>query len=221
MRGYRWTIGAGTNSCWMGTYEIEKQQAFAAAVRSAVKTRPDCAIFDIGANVGFYSLLSARLCADAGNGIVHSFEPFPANLQVLQRHIQLNNLSNVTIHDVAVSDVSGQLNFAAGDCAETGKLDQNGDVAVRTIQLDEEIQNSHLPVPAVIKIDVEGAEAQVLSGARALLSEYKPELLVAIHGSSVLREVQQILSECHYGFEVEADDEPGFFELTATALRTC
>lgn len=215
LRGRRWTIGAGTNSCWVGTYENDKQRAFAEAVRNAASSADGCVVYDIGANVGFYTILAASCCGAEGQ--VHSFEPFPNNLNTLRRHVDLNRLNNVTVHAAAVSETSGTLSFAEGACPETGKLDESGSLAVTAIRLDDEVKESRLPAPDVVKIDVEGAEASVLRGMRDVLQNHKPLLLVALHSSAVRREVEQTLTDCGYTFTVVADDEPGFFELTGAA----
>jgi hypothetical protein len=88
-------------------------------------------------------------------------------------------------------------------------------VEVRTIRIDDEISAERLPVPAVIKIDVEGAEADVLNGARQTLITHKPYLLVAIHGTPVLRVVETILKECDYQYRVECSGDSGMYEIYA------
>lgn len=206
-RGARWTVGSGTHGCWLGTYERKKQDVFVDAIAAGAT------VFDVGANVGFYTVLAARRVGEEGT--VHCFEPFPENLQTLRRHIDLNHCQNVTVHEVAVSDTSGMCRFAAGDCPETGKLDEEGDVEVQVIRIDEETSSGRLPCPDVIKIDVEGAEGNVLLGAKDTLLSHKPILLVAIHGSSVLREVQAILEECRYEVDVESSDDAGMYEVYA------
>jgi FkbM family methyltransferase len=204
LRGGRWIVGAGTHGCWLGTYERPKQRIFARSIS------PDSTVFDVGANVGFYTLLAARRTG----GPVHAFEPFPANLETLRRHIDLNRCQNVQVHDVAVSDAAGVLSFASGDCPETGRLDAGGETQVKVIGIDEEISAGRLPCPDVVKIDAEGAESDVLRGAQSTLTTGRPILLVAVHGTAVLRQVQQILDECRYGVEVEATDD-GMYEVFA------
>ncbi|WP_052031779.1 FkbM family methyltransferase [Novipirellula maiorica] len=200
-------MGAGTNGCWIGTYERDKQQVFTDAATAGAT------VFDVGANVGFYTLLAARCVGK--DGFVHCFEPFPENLRTLRQHLELNPCQNVTVHEAAVSDRSGTYRFASGDCPETGKLDEHGDVEVQVIQIDEETSSGRIPYPDVVKIDVEGAESKVLLGARETLLSRQPILLVAIHGSSMLREVQAIIKDFRYEVEVESSKAPGMYEIYA------
>jgi hypothetical protein len=69
LRGARWIVGPGTHGCCLGTYELPKQREFDKAVREGH------VVYDVGANVGFYSLLAA--CCVGENGKVHAFEPLP------------------------------------------------------------------------------------------------------------------------------------------------
>src|SRR5579871_1243331 len=82
LRGKRWVVGSATHGCWLGSYEQDKQQCFAGAVSVG------SVVYDIGANVGFYSLLASVLVGVSG--AVYSFEPVPRNCHFLRRHVDLN-----------------------------------------------------------------------------------------------------------------------------------
>src|SRR5436853_6940153 len=69
LKGCKWVVGSSIHGCWLGSFEFEKQQLF----RQYVK--PGMTVYDIGANVGFYTLLSSRLAGS--EGAVYSFEPLP------------------------------------------------------------------------------------------------------------------------------------------------
>jgi len=86
----------------MGWYEYEKQRFIAKVLAK------DSVFYDIGANVGFYSLLAAQV---ASNGKVFSFEPSPRNIELLRKHLILNEINNVDILDVALSDIDGRSRF--------------------------------------------------------------------------------------------------------------
>lgn len=210
LRGSKWVVGAGTNGCWIGTYEKHKQSVFLNVVHQGGT------VFDVGANVGFYTLLSSKLVGETGS--VHSFEPYPDNIDSLNRHITLNNCKNVVVHPQAVGQQSGKSRFSAGGCAETGKLDANGEIEVEVLGIDEEILSGNLPVPNAIKIDVEGAEVNVLLGARQLLLRHRPVLLVAIHGTNILREIRPLLEGFQYELDVQTSGDPGLYELFARPI---
>lgn len=139
-------------------------------------------VCDIGANVGFYSLLAARKAAK-----VLALEPLPENLTFLRRHVELNSLhQRIEVFPFAASDHDGQGMFAiVPDNRSEGSLRPDGTMPVRTIKLD-----SLGIVPDLIKIDVEGNEYAVLCGARQTLSAHHPSVLVALHtGDSLCRDL--------------------------------
>lgn len=173
LRGYRWISGSATHGCWLGRYEHEAQAIFADAIR------PGDVVYDIGANVGFYTLLAAKL---SGHGAVIAFEPLPRNLALLQRHLELNAVRNVQVLPLAVSSRSGMARFAAAPNPAMGGLAPSGEIEVTTAALDELIAAGSIPHPSFMKIDVEGAEYDVLTGATKLLAEDRPTILLSSHG---------------------------------------
>src|SRR5437764_415668 len=94
LRGWRWIAGSSTNGCWLGTYERQVQQLF------RERLHPGDTVFDIGANVGFFTLLASKLVE---GGHVYAFEPLPRNLYYLERHIRLNDVTNVSVEALAIA----------------------------------------------------------------------------------------------------------------------
>ena len=86
LRGRRWVVGAGPHGYWLGTYEADKQRLLQTLLREG-----DC-FFDVGANVGFFTLLASALVGRSGR--VVAFEPLPQNLAFLRRHLLLNRPHN-------------------------------------------------------------------------------------------------------------------------------
>lgn len=193
MRGLRWVVGSATHGCWLGSYEAPKQQAMMRELASGA------VFFDVGANVGFYTLLGAR--AVGAGGSVHAFEPAPDNLCFLRRHVRLNRLAQVTVHPVAVSDRPGILRFALTADRHTGHVSDQGDLEVNAVALDDLVAQGELSVPSLIKIDVEGAEFKVLEGARSLLQKHRPIVFLATHGEHVHRQCCDLLHSLGYGLE--------------------
>ena len=174
-RGRRWLRGAANAPEWMGIYEIRKQRALSRLVARGMT------VCDIGANAGFYTLGLARLVGAGGR--VLAFEPLPRNVWKIRRHLTLNHVTNVVLHDCALSDVTGTLRFSEGESDFTGKIwDEGGDLEVPSVRLDQFLQEQSLPDPGLLKIDVEGAEDRVLKGARELLHRAHPVLVLALHG---------------------------------------
>jgi FkbM family methyltransferase len=188
LKGKRWIVGSSNHGCWLGSFEYDKRRAF------EEKVQPGSVVFDIGANVGFYTLLASVLVGPSGK--VFAFEPHPQNLEYLRAHLNLNAVSNVAVMEKAVSDRDGVAFFAGS--GSTGHLAAEGTLRVETVSLDFIIRQRALPPPTYAKIDVEGAESLVLAGAKSLLSDYHPTLFLATHGAEVHRECCQFLTSLDY-----------------------
>lgn len=210
MRGKRWIAGSSDMGCWLGTAELSKVRRF----RGVLKPGMTC--FDIGANVGYYTLLSSVLVGQAGEVI--AFEPLPLNVASLRRHMTINRCRNVQIHDIAVTDIDGTASFAEGPSRSRGHLDASGSVQVRCSRLDSLMAEGSISKPHVLKVDVEGEELKVIEGARQLLESAKPVIFLATHGSDVHAKCVHLLSSIGYGLEA-LDGRPvdSSSELLATA----
>ncbi len=173
LRGKKWVVGSGVHGYWLGSYEYKKQQVLVKMIREG-----DVA-FDIGAHVGFYTLLASMLVGPSGR--VYAFEPLPRNLLYLREHLRLNHISNVTVLEAAVSDRCGVTRFEEGASSFAGCIAANGSFQVETVCLDELVPGK-IPPPACIKVDAEGAEMLILSGAGTTLSTFHPTVLLATHG---------------------------------------
>jgi FkbM family methyltransferase len=123
-------------------------------------------VIDVGANIGYYTLLSARLVGN--NGKVYAFEPEPQNYALLVRNIELNDYKNVIPVNQAVSNKMGKAAlFLNREAGAHGMLPDReniiGVTTVETVNLDEYFKGREYPLD-IIKIDVEGAELAVLKG---------------------------------------------------------
>lgn len=139
--------------------------------------QPGMVIFDIGANIGWYSLHHA---ARDPKCRLHAFEPIPSTLHWLERNLALNPLPNVTIHPFGFSDASGTQRFhvypegsgGASAANNSGRPTvQQVEAPVRT--LDEFVEETRCK-PDLLKVDVEGAELSVFRGGMRTLSSAKP-----------------------------------------------
>ena len=180
LRGCRWYVGAaagptGGLSLIAGAGELAQMKKSADVIRS------EYICFDIGANVGLYSLLFARRAKT-----VYAFEPMPRNLAWLYRTVTVNRLSNVRIIPAAISCRTEWAAFQEGTNCALGHLAAGGQQPVATITLDDFV-GKYAVVPDVIKIDVEGAEVDVLRGGTDCLQTRHPQIFLSCH-SAVLRE---------------------------------
>jgi FkbM family methyltransferase len=135
---------------------------------------------DIGANIGWYTLVAAHALGDRGH--VHSFEPDPAHLAKLSVNVAVNHLDNVTMNELALSDRTGtatlHLNpLNRGDNSLLPFATRRGSALVKLARLDD-YPGLNGERPLVIKIDVQGSEIDVLAGARRLLESYRREIVL-------------------------------------------
>lgn len=149
--------------------------------------RADDVLFDVGANIGLVSLIVASQ-PQFRNGQVHGFEPEPRNLEHMQRNIRANGLeSRVQAHGVALSKEEGTAElFVRGQAGEgrhslVAERGSTGAIEVALTTMDKFCQ-AYDVAPTVVKIDVEGAEGEVLAGMGALFERHRPrELFMEIH----------------------------------------
>lgn len=190
MRGMRWRAQSSNHGCWLGSYEKEKQDLFVQYVK-----RGDV-VYDLGANVGFYSLLASKLVGESGSVI--AFEPVPENLRDLRAHLGLNRIQNVTVYENAVSDCEKQVSFALGENAFIGRIADRGELTVSCVALDALRSKDYLPPPTLIKIDIEGAEVEALEGMKETLRIHHPVLFLATHGPALHRQCVRFLEALGY-----------------------
>lgn len=188
MRGMRWVVGAQNHGMWLGSYEAEKQRAIAAILR------PGDTFVDIGANTGFFTLLGARRVGPTGT--VVAVEPLQRNTDYLNRHIALNRLANVVVVRKAVSDFDGRSSFSEEGWS-TGRLSPGAKSTVEVTTLDSLVHELGVK-PDVVKVDVEGAEIDLLRGARRLLEEVRPILFMAVHSVSLFEDLRKLLPAIRY-----------------------
>lgn len=158
-------------------YEQEMTRWLPVLLREA----PSTVFYDIGANYGYYSLLLGP-AADS----VHAFEPVSRTRAHLSSALTRNQISNVTVYPVALSDHVGSAqirlfsssgNNSLYDVVDRGfTVRQTGTESVALDTLDRHVYELGLPPPGLIKMDVEGAELFVLRGGRRTLREHHPVL---------------------------------------------
>ena len=165
-------------------YETETTRLFESLIK------PGMVIVDVGAHVGYYSLLAARLVGPTGK--VYSFEPDPDNHSLLLKNIEYNGYHNIRAVNYAISNRLGSATLY-NTALDSGRhsiyqhgLPQRGTVTVDTTPMDTFLEGEGWPRIGLVKIDVEGAELDVLMGMEQLIGrspeinlivEFNPRLL--------------------------------------------
>jgi FkbM family methyltransferase len=195
---------------WTGVYEPE----FSAALAGGVQTGDVC--YDVGGYRGFFS----GVCALAGARAVHVFEPLPDNISRIESLIEANPALPLTLHRMAVGAEVGETEFVVMPESSMGKLTGSrfqpeawsGETVTVSIEsLDHLCSSGAIPVPNLIKIDVEGAEAMVLKGAEGILRERHPRLFLELHSRPLAKECSQLLLGIGYGIRtLETGKAPDF-----------
>jgi FkbM family methyltransferase len=202
LRGSWFVLGAaagegGGASIHLGKVEPEQTRCV------VTRLNPGGIFFDVGANVGYYSLLAARRVGPRGR--VVAFEPLARNVLFLERHLRLNRVANVTIVQAACSDHIGvdcfieDLNPALGHLAISADERARGR-RVESVTLDSVAERIGLR-PDMIKIDVEGAELRALRGATVTLSSGRPIVLLSTHSEELRSECIALLAGLGYRVE--------------------
>ena len=135
--------------------------------------RPDDVFYDIGANIGLYSCLVADIVTEP----VIAFEPHPANADRMEQNVELND-ADVSLFRCALADADGEAELSitldkVGSAGHSLVSDPNtsiGSVTITKRHGDDLIAEEGVPQPTVLKIDVEGAEFEVLKGLESTLS---------------------------------------------------
>jgi len=161
-------------------------------------------VFDIGAHLGYYSLLLAKCVGPVGR--VVSFEASPGNFCTLQKNVLINKLENIELINLAVFSKSGTIGISvsptdasSGDWSISRQTDGDS-IQVQTISLDQFCQAKSVS-PDFLKIDVEGAEFDVLMGGRETIGDCRPTMLIELHhfdGDIATNQVPDLLREWNY-----------------------
>lgn len=174
-------------------------------------------VFDVGANIGMYACLAEQ----AGENItVYAFEPHPANITSLRNNINLNK-SDIEVLDFALSNSNGKSEFFAKSTSERGEgigsiSDESHSkemftesITIETNRGDDLISKNVVPNPDILKIDVEGAEIEVLAGFEETLANRGCRaILVEVHNPpNSVRDVKEVLEKYDYKVNILSEGE--------------
>ncbi len=185
--GSRWRLDLRTTferqAFWSGRYDESPLLLLESLLR------PGVVVVDVGANIGFYTVRLARALERLGGGHVFAFEPIPANASRLAYNVRANGLDEiVSIQECALGSSDGRLAFIleneyesttgnASMIGASGEASYSFDTEAAVTTLDGFVERAGLTSCAILKIDVEGAELEVLRGATATIARFRPAIL--------------------------------------------
>lgn len=184
---------------WLGTYEPDLQSALRELIA------PGWVIYDVGANIGYVSLLLAKAAGEGGR--VFAFEALPANVERLRRNVELNGMNaRVAVVAGAVTQTTGPVRFFIHESGGMGKAEGSAgredryqsEVIVEGLSLDEFVFERGNPPPQAVKMDIEGGEVLALPGMCRLLARARPLMLMELHGPESARAAWETLTAAGY-----------------------
>lgn len=189
----------------MGNYEEGTTRLFESSLA------PGMVAIDVGAHVGYYSLLAARQVGSEGK--VYAFEPEPSNFGLLRANVERNGYRNIVLVNSAAANKEGTttLYLSALDNGRHSTyrhgLPGAGSIDVQAMTIDDFLATEGWPKVDLVKIDVEGAELDVLEGMRELLQKAGPIKMIVEFNPRLLRNagvdpIQFLNTPASWGFTV-------------------
>ena len=184
LKGYLWSTSASYDYI-LGEYENPVTLNFFLSW-----LKPGSVYYDIGSNIGFHALTANTII---NTGKIYAFEPMPAVRAVFEKHISLNSKliisNNIILSPMAIANEEKEVEFSNDIAHRDGNTyikesyvfsGAKNKITVQCQSIDGLITLGY-EKPDIIKIDVEGAEYDVLAGAKNTLEQYHPNILLATH----------------------------------------
>jgi FkbM family methyltransferase len=197
---------------WNGIkgFEFQEYEIFTNLIK-------DCkCFFDIGANIGYYSIVAKKFNSSIS---VHGFEPLPSARKYFEINAALNNIPDIFINEIAISNKNGTATFHSNinprfrnlkdhlfgdnslDINSTGNFDRvKLDVKTQTLDSYVEQYLTKNEKIDLIKMDTEGTENLVLQGANIVLTDHRPIIMCEIIHGVIEKEVGEIMVKNNYSF---------------------
>jgi FkbM family methyltransferase len=150
---------------------------------------PGDVFYDVGANVGFFALAGARQVGPAG--AVYAFEPVPENAAAIRAGAELNALAQVEVVERAAGRAAGSDRLLLVEDLSWSHLESRGwhprttdTLEIEIVAIDDLVVEGRVRPPQLVKIDVEGAEIDVLTGMRRTIEEHRPAIVCELHDTA-------------------------------------
>jgi FkbM family methyltransferase len=198
-----------------GIYDYEQTKL----IKKLVKRKH--IVLDIGANIGYFTLILAKQAK-----LVHAFEPEARNFQLLKKNIELNKISNVKLHNMAVAETNGKTMLHL--CEPNRGMHRvypsqwcnEGSNEIQTVRIDDMIHQADF-----IKMDIEGAELGALRGMTHLLKKRDVTIIMEFHPPSIAeyganpRDIYDFMKGSGYDIKLSLEDSISFELLEQIAIE--
>jgi FkbM family methyltransferase len=216
----------GRHLYFYGTYDEPTTRLFQRLLR------PGDIVLDVGAQIGYFSALAAKLVG--ASGAVYAFEAEPRTVRWLTRNLELNGVADrVAVVPLAVADVDHEVRLlytSEGDTAtglsslvqqhDWGAYDRR--VPVRTITIDSYLAERSIPRVDIVKVDVESAEWLVLNGMKATLRNTRPRAVILELTADGLVPIANIVAfMASFGYVGKMLDPRGLLDLDGDSVSYC
>jgi len=209
VNGYKLSLipndaGISTELALFGTHEPLNTKMLASQLRK------DMVCLDIGANIGYYTLLESKIVEN--NGKIIAIEPSPINFGQLQKNIEMEGATNIEVYNLAGGDKDGKIKFLLKKQSNLSRIVSEDEikpsdniVEVPIRKLDSFLEERSLDKLDFLRMDVEGYELNIYDGIRNSIRKFSPSMQIEVHaqnlGEKRTRELLEKLKED--GYETE------------------
>lgn len=165
------------NKVFYGNWEYDTTKIFKEKIKKGMT------ILDVGANMGYFTLLGAKLTGSKGK--VYAFEPTSGGIKRLKKNVSLNNFNNIKIENIGLSDENKKIEAKIRHSWKRKELKESKREVVLLKRLDDYVKQNKVEKIDFVKIDVDGYEYKVLKGAIEVLKKDKPIICMEIGNSKV------------------------------------
>lgn len=190
LRGLKWKIYERFGIAYAKGYYEPKLAHFL-----MTQLKPNSVFFDIGGHAGYFSLLGSRLAQQ-----VYTFEPDPDNFKCIQSLVEMNDVKNISVFNLAVGESSREVKFNIGNISSLGRVTDAGNLRVSQVDLDSFVQSNNVQSVDFIKIDVEGYGGAVLEGMQDIIRRFKPVIIMEVHNGPEGDALEKLQRESGYSF---------------------
>lgn len=193
--------------CRIIDYFTTLDEVFKRRIYNFFEIKNDWIIFDIGASIGEFSLLSVKKCK---NGRIIAIEPNKDLFDLLNTNIKLNRIRNIDSFNIGMSDKIDRILLYKNDLSYDSILDsflgkKRDSYTVKSTTIDELVKILKLKKLDLIKIDTEGSELLILKGGFNTIKQFKPRMMVETHSKTLEKQVDLFFKKIDYKKVKELD----------------